>query len=73
MSYDTKCFKLAAEFLDDHPAIRNIENVGKLAQHIQTSIEDWIDSAKGKPCKHCGCPYPNDHTLDCPTLKGGGQ
>ncbi len=43
MSYDTKCFQLAAEFLDDHPAIRSIENVQILAQEIQTTIEEWIE------------------------------
>ena len=20
----------------------------------------------GKPCPECGCPYPGDHTQDCP-------
>ena len=48
MSYDTKCFQLAAEFLDDHPEIRSIENIGKLAQEIQTTIEDWIETEEQK-------------------------
>ena len=21
-----------------------------------------------KPCPHCGCPYENDHTPDCPAV-----
>lgn len=25
------------------------------------------------PCEYCGCPYPNDHTLDCPTLAEFGM
>jgi hypothetical protein len=21
-----------------------------------------------EPCRYCGCPYPNDHTLNCPMV-----
>jgi hypothetical protein len=47
MSYDVKCYELAAEFLDDTDtqAINTTENRGKLAQEIQTTIENFIESA----------------------------
>jgi hypothetical protein len=38
-SYDPKCGELAAHFLD---AITPDFLVEELAQHIQTSIEDWL-------------------------------
>lgn len=26
-------------------------------------------TTSSKPCPYCGCPYPGDHTLDCPAPK----
>lgn len=46
MSYDIKCFYLAVDFLDDHPAIQSDSNAKKLAQEIQTTIEEWIEEAE---------------------------
>ena len=31
-----------------------------------TTTEAKAEKTPGKPCSHCGCPYPGDHTLDCP-------
>jgi hypothetical protein len=43
MSYDRKCYDLAEAFLEDGPISHDFEKqIGLLAQHIQTSIEDWI-------------------------------
>lgn len=40
MAYDEKCFDLAQYFSTD-PQLSE-KQVGELAQHIQTSIEDWM-------------------------------
>lgn len=53
MSYDSKCFDLAAVFLSDTPDIDNERNRDKLAQHIQTAIEDWI-TCEEVYCDICG-------------------
>lgn len=41
MAYDTKCYDLAAAFLDDEPHLK--PKIGSLAQTIQNAIEDWIE------------------------------
>lgn len=42
MSYDKQCFELAESFLSD-TSLRDLkERTPKLAQSIQTMIEDWI-------------------------------
>lgn len=43
MSYDPKCYELAAAFLADWPEKNTEENRDKLAQHIQTEIESEIE------------------------------
>ena len=48
MSYDSKCYQLAREFLDDEPGLNTIENAKELAQDIQDAIEDFIDYARQK-------------------------
>lgn len=53
MSYDSKCYDLAAAFLHDSPDINTEKNRNDLAQTIQTNIEDWISYAEG-PCHFCG-------------------
>lgn len=40
-SYDSACYSLAEHFFRDHP-LGTDENVDRLAQHIQSSIEDEI-------------------------------
>jgi len=40
MAYDAKCYELAEHFLDDSASVRQ---VSELAQHIQDSIEAWIE------------------------------
>jgi hypothetical protein len=40
VSYDSKSYDLAEHFLSDEPRLMHL--VDKLAQHIQTSVEDWI-------------------------------
>lgn len=42
MTYDLKCYDLAEHFLADEPALKSDANIAKLAQEIQTAIEDWI-------------------------------
>jgi len=48
MAYDEKCYELAEAFLSDTDTSRfNSEaNCDKLAQAIQTAIEDFIATAK---------------------------
>ena len=53
MSYDTKCYDLAAAFLADTPDIDNEKNRDALAQLIQTTIEDDISYLEGA-CEICG-------------------
>jgi hypothetical protein len=40
-SYDTKCFSLAEDFLDDHRPFTEAE-AQDLASTIQQAIEDWF-------------------------------
>jgi hypothetical protein len=44
--FDTKCYQLAQDFLEDEPELNNKANAGKLAQVIQDAIEDWINGEK---------------------------
>jgi len=48
MSYDKKCYELAAAFLEDHPDINTEQNRKDMAQNIQTEIEDCIEYLKDK-------------------------
>lgn len=43
MSFDTKCYDLAVEFLDDEPGLNTIDNAKELAQDIQDAIEEFIE------------------------------
>lgn len=43
MSYDSQCYNLAQVFLSDCPAINTEKNRDRLAQAIQTCIEDFIN------------------------------
>lgn len=45
MSFDPKCYELAEHFLPPGATQRLLN---ELAQHIQTSIEDWLD---------CNCKF----------------
>jgi hypothetical protein len=40
MSYDSKCYDLAEHFIGSAPELERLRRA--LAQHIQTSIEDWL-------------------------------
>jgi hypothetical protein len=40
-SYDSACLHLAEHFIGDKP-LGTDEHLDELAQHIQTTIEDWI-------------------------------
>ena len=46
MSYDAKCYELAADFLADNKPVDNLENRAALAQTIQDAIEDFIGDLK---------------------------
>ena len=62
MSYDWRCYDLAALFLGDTPDIHNEKNIDELAQRIQTTIEDFISYEEG-PCECCGEPRgKGDHS-----------
>jgi len=41
LSYDSKCFSLAEDFLDDHRPFTEAE-AQDLAQYIQNAIEAWF-------------------------------
>lgn len=43
-TYDPKCRTLAAQFLNDHLELFDLDHVVRLAGHIQESIEDWISA-----------------------------
>lgn len=43
--YDTKCYDLAATFLEDNQSINTEANRKKLAQEIQDTIDNWIEEA----------------------------
>jgi hypothetical protein len=42
MAYDVSCYRLAELFLAEEPELQTPEIHDALAQHIQTTIEDWI-------------------------------
>jgi hypothetical protein len=42
MTYDSKCWDLANEFIDDHPELR--PKAALLAQAIQEAIDRFIDN-----------------------------
>ena len=44
--YDTKCFDLAEQFLQDVPALWTTKRVDELALAIQLCIEDYISDEK---------------------------
>jgi hypothetical protein len=46
MSYDKKCYELAAAFLSEEPGLNSENNRSELAQIIQDDIEDFIDMAE---------------------------
>jgi len=48
MSYDTKCYDLASAFLDDEQDVTE-QDRDRLAQHIQTGIEDWLRFYRKSP------------------------
>lgn len=59
MSYDAKCYDLAAIFLGDEPKLHTEKNVQSLAQEIQDLIEDFmrcgLDAEEnGRPVPHHG-------------------
>lgn len=41
-TYDSRCYDLAAVFLEDEPHLDTTDRVEELAAHIQKTIEDWI-------------------------------
>jgi hypothetical protein len=52
MSYDKQCYALADSFLSDNPHLRDIEGrTAKLAQGIQSLIEDWITDWEDEDAK----------------------
>ena len=56
MSYDSKCFALAEHFLADEANVTD-EHKRKLAQYIQTAIEDWLGYDPDAP-KHSEANFP---------------
>ena len=46
VSYDSKCYDLAAAFLEDEMHLFTEKNNVALAQAIQSTIEDFIASAR---------------------------
>jgi hypothetical protein len=46
MTYDEKCYDLAAEFLQDEPGLFTERNNVALAAAIQERIEDWLTNAR---------------------------
>lgn len=43
MAFDSKCYILALEFLEDEVNLPRAEDINELAQVIQTAIENWIE------------------------------
>jgi hypothetical protein len=46
MSYDIKCFELAAQFLEDHFDPVPLTKAQELAQEIQDAIDIWLEGEK---------------------------
>ena len=67
MAYDSKCYDLASWFLSG-PQLRATDNrLHELAQHIQTTIEDWISYEEGEQLRR----KLNDETCSshlCPPI-----
>ena len=42
MTYDQKCYDLAASFLADQPTLNTEKNRDELAKDIQQAIEDFL-------------------------------
>jgi len=63
MTYDAKCYDLAAISLGDEPMLDNPHYHGVLARRIQDCIEDYIKEARAAPryCPHCGKPDDRLH------------
>lgn len=45
MSFDKRCWDLAAVFLEDHPNLGS-EHTDQLAEAIQECIEDYLETAE---------------------------
>lgn len=48
MPYDDECYRLAKHFLADEPNATE-SDADALAQHIQTTIEDWLNFDQRSP------------------------
>lgn len=49
MGYDARCEELARVFLDSEPPeVQTEENIARLAQVIQTAIEDELEDLRPK-------------------------
>ena len=46
MTYDEKCYDLAAEFLEDDMLLFTERNNVELARAIQETIENWMKAAR---------------------------
>ena len=46
MTFDTKCFDLAAHFLSDEPELNTPSNTHDLAAEIQATVESWFEDKK---------------------------
>lgn len=61
MSYDTRCYDLAALFLESEGALNTEANRDELAQLIQTTIEDHIAYLKAPDVEMSYiCGYASD-------------
>lgn len=70
MTYDTKCYELAAHFLSDHE--HEERDVVHLARSIQRSVEDWLEwfaqgrsFATEKQGIRLGRPIGHEHCPGC--------
>ena len=50
--FDTKCYDLAAAFLEDEPELNTEQIRNELAGDIQQCIEDYIEFKKTPRCVH---------------------
>lgn len=51
-TFDTKCYDLAAAFLEDEPELNTEAIRAELASDIQGCIEDYIEFKKTPRCVH---------------------
>jgi hypothetical protein len=63
MSYDQKCYDLAAAFLEDSPGATEQQR-DKLAQRIQSTIEDWLSHDDDAPPSTRSMPILHGRDLD---------